>query len=76
MAVRMFIEPELRFDAPKMLFEGPYLHDVQTAPTYDVGPHGRFIMAKPLGDDESDRRELVIILNWFEELKQLVPTDN
>ena len=77
MSVKISLEPALRFEAPQMLFEGPYLHDsINVAPTYDVGPDGRFIMAKPLGGGESDRRELIMILNWFEELKRLVPTDN
>lgn len=43
---------------------------------YDVLPDGRFIMLLP---DESGsaggRPELRLILNWFDELKRLVPTN-
>jgi hypothetical protein len=27
-------------------------------------------------EEESARAEVIIVLNWFEELKRLVPTDN
>ena len=74
MAVRIFLEPELRFEAPKTLFEGSYSHPVGS-PTYDVGPDGRFLMIKPVAGEESETTELVLVLNWFEELKHLVPTE-
>ncbi len=73
MAVRVYTEPDFRFEAPTTLFEGGYSHVTQGAPTYDVGPDGQFVMAKPSGGDESGR-QLVVVLNWFEELERLVPT--
>ena len=42
---------------------------------YDVGPDGqRFLMLK---EDESaaSTAQINIVLNWFEELKRLVPTN-
>jgi serine/threonine-protein kinase len=39
---------------------------------YDVAPDGRFVVMKPVGRPPRD--EIVIVLNWFEELKRLVPT--
>ena len=71
MAVEVSTEPTFRFEAPKTLFEGRYLS--QGIPTYDVAPDGRFVMAKPTGGEEFGR-ELVIVLNWFEELERRVPT--
>ncbi len=40
---------------------------------YDVTPDGqRFVMVH-LGDGDSERSQLNVVLNWFEELKQRVP---
>ena len=38
---------------------------------YDVGPGGRFLLLKPLAS--STGNEIVIVQNWFEDLKRLVP---
>ena len=73
MAVRIFLEPELRFEAPQTLFEIPYSLPVGSH-TYDVGPDGRFLMIKPLVEEGLARRELILVQNWFEELERLVPT--
>ncbi len=76
MAVKVSTEPTLTFGPPEVVLEGPYSHDYQvSAPTYDVGTDGRFLMIKPVAGEESDPTELVVILNWFEELKRLVPTE-
>jgi serine/threonine-protein kinase len=41
---------------------------------FDVSPDGqRFLVVKPVADP--NRRELVVVLNWLEELKRLVPAD-
>ena len=74
MATRIFLEPELRFESPRMLFESPYFHVVGNAPTYDVGPDGRFLMIKPFTDEALSGREVILVQNWFEELERLVPT--
>ena len=37
----------------------------------------RFLMIKEGGlGDETEATQLILVLNWFEELKRLVPTDN
>ena len=74
MAVKTLLEPELRFERPKTLFESQYSHNIGNAPTYDVGPDGRFLMIKPLTEEGLARRELILVQNWFEELERLVPT--
>jgi hypothetical protein len=54
------------------LFEGgfrPYFTDTQ--PTYDVSPAGRFLMIEP--NESSSPPTLVVVKNWFEELRQRVP---
>src|SRR5262249_2355983 len=43
--------------------------------TYDVSPDGRrFLMFKDVPHDESTPAGFVVIVNWSEELKRLVPT--
>ena len=40
---------------------------------YDVNPDGqKFVMFESLEEETN----LVVVLNWFEDLKRLVPTDN
>ena len=44
--------------------------------TYDISPDGeRFLMIKESGSDETSSTEFILVLNWFEELKRLVPTN-
>ena len=44
---------------------------------YDIAPDGhRFLMVKPVETTEGgSRNDVVLVQNWFEELKRLVPTD-
>ena len=45
---------------------------------HDVAPDGsRFVTVFPGGvdDDASSRNQIVIVQNWHEELKRLVPVD-
>ena len=74
MAVRVFTASDFRFEPPETLFELPYSQDGAAEPSYDVGPNGRFVMAKPVGGRQSERTELILVQNFFEELKRLVPT--
>lgn len=46
------------------------------ARNYDITRDGkRFIIASPItGSETAPRREFQIVINWFEELKQRVPS--
>ncbi len=46
--------------------------------TYDISPDGkRFLMIKEGGPrDETEPTQLILIQNWLDELKRLVPVDN
>jgi serine/threonine protein kinase/Tol biopolymer transport system component len=59
---------------PEMLFEGPYLNAPGAGGrTYDVDRNSeRFLMIKPL--DAATSTRVIIVQNWFEELRRLVPT--
>ena len=69
MAVKIETEPSFHFQPPELLFEGDYYH---ADPSYDIGPDGRFLMIKLT---EEPRGQINIVLNWFEELKRLVPAN-
>ena len=43
---------------------------------FDVDADGRFIMVTQVDSQREQPREINVVLNWFEELRRLVPTDN
>ena len=62
MAVKIETDPRFKAGSPKELFRRKYTD-------YDVAPDGRFVMIeREKGDESSD---LVVVFNWFEELKKL-----
>jgi hypothetical protein len=59
-----------------MLFEGPYTASPGPGgifKPFDVTPDGRFIMIKSATVDASAIATVVVVQNWVEELKRLVP---
>jgi hypothetical protein len=71
--------PTLKVGTPVQVFRGPYYISPTGSPRaqYDVTPDGRrFLMLAPSpGMDTSvARSHLVVVENWFEELKRRVPT--
>jgi Tol biopolymer transport system component len=71
MAVSISTEPEFNVGTPQVVFEGPYLNVAGLS--YDVTPDGQRFLVLPPQCDDSQIRELHVVTNWFEELKQLVP---
>jgi Tol biopolymer transport system component len=75
MAVAIDTESEFSAGAPQVLFEGRFLGTgwVSEGRNYDISPDGqRFLMIKR--EQDVMPTELIVVLNWFEELKRLVPT--
>ena len=79
MVVPIETEPTIKAGAPETLFRESFYsgwgHD------WDIHPDGdRFLMikpAEPTEDDASQKRphEIIVVLNWFEYLKERVPVD-
>jgi serine/threonine-protein kinase len=70
-AVPLTTEPTLRAGKPALLFEAPYSYGyLDWVLNYDVAPDGRFLMVK-----EGPVPKLQVIVNWFQELERLVPTN-
>lgn len=74
MAVSVTTEPNFISGKPSLLFEGDYSADLDfPSANYDVTADGQqFLMIRPEG---SSSQTLNVILNWFDELERLVPTD-
>jgi Tol biopolymer transport system component len=73
MAVSLDTESELKVLDSKVLFQGNHLYCLNCQ-TYDVAPDGRFLMLQdPL---EPVPPRINVVLNWFEELKRLVPAED
>ena len=87
-AVEVETEPAFKIGNSVVLFKGRYARnpDANECVLWDIHPDGnRFLMVKPpaTAADESTEEEpaptpqpkITVILNWFEELKELVPVD-
>jgi serine/threonine protein kinase/Tol biopolymer transport system component len=77
MAVDITTQPSFSVGKPRMLFQGPYVPTPITFPFYDVSPDGqRFLMIKPSEQTSSSSlTQIVVVQNWFEELKRRVPAE-
>jgi eukaryotic-like serine/threonine-protein kinase len=69
MAVAVKTTSEFSATPPKLLFTGPYVN--VPGPSYDVGPDGRFVLIE--GPPEAPVTHLNVVLNWFDDLRRLVP---
>jgi Tol biopolymer transport system component len=61
---------------PQVLFEFAMLASLTGNQTYDIAPDGRFLII-PSGQAEAGggtAPSMIVVLNWTEELKRLVPT--
>ena len=76
MVVSVATEPTFSAGKPSVLLEGSsYRSSVISPgiPYYDISPDGqRFLMLKK---EQGTETQIHVVLNWFEELKRLVPTD-
>jgi serine/threonine-protein kinase len=79
MRVRVEGGDSFRFTSPeKVLNAGYFIPGGTNSRTFDISPDSRrFLMIKPVGPTASDgsgSANLVVVQNWHEELKRLVPT--
>ncbi len=64
-------QPTFNAETPALLFEQSYLGN-DNASNYDVSPDGQhFLMIEKVVEEPT---QINVVLNWFEELKRLVPT--
>jgi hypothetical protein len=66
----------VRLDPPVVLFEGEFARGTFRFTAYDATRDGdRFLMLQPVAGGRVTQ-EIIVVLNWHEELKRLVPTDH
>ena len=74
MVVAVDTEPDLTVSKPSLLFRGRFsMGPLRQTANYDVAPDGRFVMLREVVAGSSP--DIIVVLNWFEELKRLVPTN-
>jgi len=74
-AVQIATEPSMLAGKTKELFTDAY-QVTNPIRCYDVTPDGqKFLMLKKLPERSDPVTQLHVTLNWFEELKQLVPVN-
>ncbi len=70
MEVSVRAQPELSVSKPTTLFQGTFTDDIGTE--YDVAPDGkRFVMIHP--PESAPPPDVLVVLNFFSELKRLAP---
>ena len=76
MAVGLETDQGFEAGSPRPLFSGPYRVPVpSTPPTWDIAPRGgRFLMLRDAATSAAST-STVVVINWTEELKRLVPTE-
>ncbi len=66
--------PALTLGAPTRIIDWPYR--IGGLRGYDVSPDGaRFLVLVNVGPDETSGLQLIVVQNWFEELRRLVPVN-
>jgi serine/threonine protein kinase/Tol biopolymer transport system component len=68
LSVAVQTQPEFRAEAPKVMFEGPYLN--VPGVSYDVAPDGQHFIMIEENQKQAPTTQLNVVLNWFEELKR------
>ena len=76
MAVDITTERTFSAGTPRLLFEGNFQASSASIANYDVTPDGQRFLMIQVGAPDSGATQINVVLNWFEELKQRVPTGN
>ena len=75
MVVSIETEPTFVPGSPELLFADRYYAD--TGHYFDISRDGqRFLMMKEVEQTRETPAQLIVVENWFEELKRLVPKEN
>jgi Tol biopolymer transport system component len=72
MSVEVSVQPAFAAGVPKQVFAGSYADPV-IVPTYDMTPDGQRFLVLKADEQQAANNQIVIVQNWFEELKRLVP---
>jgi serine/threonine-protein kinase len=74
MAVPITLQPTFAAGVPRPLFRNAFEPSGTNSSGYDVSPDGRrFLVIQPT-EPEQPATQVSVVINWFEELRRLVPT--
>ena len=74
-AVPVQTSPTFSAGRPDLVFDGPYAVGGSTGPSYDIAADGqRFLMIKDQAAAATESTQIIVVQNWFEELKARIPT--
>jgi serine/threonine-protein kinase len=77
LAVPVALGTDIDLGSPRVLFEAPFMPGYFGFVNYDVDRDGeRFLMIEQVDPAVVARDEIVVVLNWLDELERLVPTEN
>ena len=75
MAVSVTTGPTFTAGTPRALFEGRYRCNQSRIVQYDVSRDGnQFLMIREVDRPALKPTQMILVQNWFEELKRRVPT--
>ena len=75
MAVDIITQPAFDPGRPRQLFTDEYVRHPVANSNYDVSGDGRrFLMIQSSTRANATPPQIVVVVNWFDELKRLVPT--
>jgi len=74
MSIDIELEPEVSVSSPTKLFDSNF-GGQPWAPRYDVSPDGEHFVAITRAPPPPRADRLHVILNWFEELRDLMRTE-
>ncbi len=79
MAAPVDTGPSFTYDTPERMFSLSAYRVAFQGRDYDISPDGqRFVFVKRAGvqpGEDADPRQVIVVQNWFEELRRLVPTN-
>ena len=73
-ATPVTLRPTFTAGTPKVLFERPTPRTNLDVRYYDVSPDGRFLLVQDKERPPIKVTQMILVQNWLEELKRLVPT--
>ena len=77
LAVAITVSPSLVIGTPRVLFDFPMLPIRGGPRPYDIMPDGRFVIIQrdPSDVTRTGSSNMILVQNWFEQLKRLVPAN-
>ena len=73
--VEVSTEASFAHAKPSLLFTGNFVLQTPDYTNFDISPDGTsFVLVQP-GESDAAPQDLYLTLNWFEELKRLVPME-